>query len=137
MKKYISILTFILVALVCSAATKVILYDAIDFSGNLASVTTNGNEATVTRTKVSGQVMSLSLDIVGITPTVTVSVATTADTGSSIGASKVIYSATLSADVNTNFWDSAQFLWNDTLSVTVTNASTNATTVEALLIIKE
>ena len=134
MKRAFAILALLAVA--CMAGDFVVVHDAVQWL-DIATLTTNGNSTVSTRTNVNGQVASLSI---GITSTggasVVVNIATEVDVGSSIGGSKVIYSGTLGADLYTNFWDTAEILYLDNVSITLTNASATGVTVKVMAITK-
>jgi len=136
MRKYILFL-MLAVGLVCSAATKIVLYDAIDWL-DISSLATNGASTVSGRTNCNGQIVSISIELEGnAVMSASVNIATVAGTGSSIGGQKVLYSGTIADDTYTNLWDTAEFLWNDTVNVVITNLSTNAVAPKVLLINKE
>jgi len=135
------VLVAMLLAAVCALAGEdVYRYDVVQWVGDGVAVTTSGNANAATQTKVSGRVRSVSIEVVGTTPTVAVTIVSTDGTGSSIGGAKTIFSRTISADVYTNILPATiegDYLWMDDLVFTVTNASTNSTTCKAVAVLEK
>ncbi len=135
MKKRAITILFASLATLC-VASLVSRFDAVDFL-NIEPVTTGGNHTVCGRTNICGKVSSIAVRITGATPTVDVSIATTEDIGSSLGGQKVLFTATdLETDIVTNLENTTFYLYDDIISVFVTNQS-EATATAAVHIIFE
>jgi hypothetical protein len=111
-------------------------YDAIEFSTGACAV---GATNTVTQINATGKIVYYSFycEPTSSGTTSTVAVTSLAAKGSTVGASRIIASETITTVAASSNLATAVYVWNDTLTFTVVNTGTNAITSSKGILILE
>lgn len=125
-------------ALLCALAVAVFAgdYTAVPFGIN--NIETNDSQQTATKYNITGKAVRYAIELEEsfAFSTALVTVATHNGIGGSLGGARtLIDSVSVTQGFATNF-ASPEYLYNDAITVTVTNISTNSVSFESLLILE-